>query len=98
MRDVQFSPDGSYFVVVATGGGVGARNPDGTLSSCDAATRFETTGTGTNVRPTWIDYTGNDTFLSVATTGTAVYVGGHERWVNNSTASDHAGEGAVPRP
>jgi PKD repeat protein len=98
MRDVEFSPDGSYFVVVATGGGFGSRNSDGTLSSCDAATRFETTGTGTNVRPTWIDYTGNDTFLSVATTGTAVYVGGHERWVNNSTASDHAGEGAVPRP
>ena len=98
MRDVQFSPDGSYFVIVATGGGAGSKNSDGTQTSCDSASRYETNGTGTDVRPTWIDYTGNDTFLSVAVTGTAVYVGGHERWVNNSTGSDSAKEGAVPRP
>jgi PKD domain len=100
MRDVQFSPDGSYFVVVTTGAGagVGIPNSDGTQSTCDAAARFDTSSTGTDIRPTWIDYTGNDTFLSVAITGTAVYVGGHERWVNNTTGHDAPGEGAVPRP
>jgi hypothetical protein len=98
VRDVQFSPDGSYFVVAATGGGGHDKNSDGTESSCDAAARYETAGTGTDVRPTWIDYTGNDTFLSLALTGTVVYVGGHQRWVNNTDGSDNAQEGAVPRP
>jgi PKD repeat protein len=98
VRDVQFSPDGSYFVVVGTGGGAGSRNSDGTQNSCDAAARYETSGTGSDVRPTWIDYTGNDTFLSVAVTGTVIYVGGHQRWVNNSTGSDSPQEGSVPRP
>lgn len=98
MRGVQFSPDGSYFVIVTTGGGFGSVNSDGTDNSCDSAARFETTGTGSDVQPTWLDATGNDTFLSVAITGTAVYVGGHQRWTNNPNGDDRAGEGAVPRP
>jgi hypothetical protein len=98
MRDVQFSPDGSYFVVAVTGGGTGTKNSDNTQTSCDAAARFDPSASGGDVRPAWIDYTGNDSFLSVAITGTAVYVGGHQRWVNNSTGSDTPKEGAVPRP
>ncbi len=96
IRDVQYSPDGSYFVVVATGGS--GTNSDGTNSSCDTAARFETTGQGADVRPTWIDYTGQDSLWSVAITGTAIYVGGHQRWLNNSKGFDYAGAGAVPRP
>jgi hypothetical protein len=100
MRDVQFSPDGSYFAVATTGAGAGLsiKNSDGTQSTCDAAARFETFATGTDILPTWKDYTGNDTFHSIAVTGTAVYVGGHQRWVNNTTGSDMPKEGAVPRP
>jgi hypothetical protein len=99
VRDVAFSPDGTYFVVATTGGGgPSAKNTDGTRSSCDSASRYEANGSGTDVRPTWIDYTGNDSFESVTTTGTAVYVGGHQRWINNANASDSAGTGAVPRP
>jgi PKD repeat protein len=96
VRGVEFSPDGKYFVVVATGGS--GTNTDGTNSSCDTAARFETNATGTDVRPTWIDYTGQDTLLSVAITGGVVYVGGHQRWLNNSHGFDYAGAGAVPRP
>lgn len=96
MRGVDFSPDGSYFVVVATGGS--GTNSDGTKSLCDSAARWEIDATGANVRPTWIDYTGQDTLLSVAVTGTAVYVGGHQRWLNNTLGFDAAGAGAVPRP
>lgn len=98
VRDVQYSPDGSYFVIVATGGGTFDTNVDGTRTLCDSAARWETGDTGADVAPTWVDYTGNDTFWSVAVTGTAVYAGGHQRWVNNTSASDSAGEGAVPRP
>ena len=96
VTDVQFSPDGSYFVVTATGG-VGT-NSDGSHSLCDSASRWSSTATGSNVAPTWIDFTGNDTLWSVALTGTAVYVGGHQRWLNNSFGIDAAGTGAVPRP
>jgi hypothetical protein len=96
VRDVQFSPDGSYFVIVATG--ASGTNSDGTRSSCDAAARYESAGTGTNVRPTWIDYTGKDSLWCVAVTGTAIYTGGHQRWLNNSNGSDRASGGAVPRP
>jgi hypothetical protein len=96
VRGINFSPDGSYFVVAATGGS--GTNKDGTNSSCDTAARFETNASSADVRPTWIDYTGQDTFLSVAITGGVVYVGGHERWVNNSKGYDSPGPGAVPRP
>ncbi|HEX3823804.1 MAG TPA: PKD domain-containing protein [Mycobacteriales bacterium] len=96
VRDVQFAPDGSYFVVAATGG-IGT-NSDGTNSSCDAAARFETAATGTNVRPVWIDYSGEDTISTIAVTGRAVYVGGHQRWLNNSLGLNVAAPGAVPRP
>lgn len=90
VRDIAYSPDGGYFVVVTTGAGFA-----GTL--CDSATRWETASAGTDVQPTWIAYTGGDTLLSVEVTGQAVYVGGHQRWMNNSLARDTAGAGAVGR-
>jgi PKD repeat protein len=98
MRDVSWAPDGGYFAVVATGGGTFSSNTDGTRSLCDTTTRWQTDASGTNVRPVWINYTGNDSYLSVQATGTAIYVGGHQRWTNNDAASDSPGPGAIPRP
>jgi hypothetical protein len=98
MRDVTFSTDGSYFAIAATGGGTFSTNTDGTRSLCDTVARWSATATGTDVQPQWIDYTGNDSFESITASGTAIYVGGHERWVNNGSASDSAGPGSVPRP
>ncbi|WP_244871698.1 malectin domain-containing carbohydrate-binding protein [Catellatospora sp. TT07R-123] len=92
VRDVDFSPDGSYFVVVNTGG------PYGSGSLCDSASRWETAATGVNLQPTWVDWTGGDTLLSVAVTGASVYVGGHQRWLNNGYGGDSAQQGAVARP
>jgi len=94
LRDVDFSPDGSYFVIVSTGyvplsGGVGR-------DLCDAAARFET-NVANPTTPTWINYTGGDTLHSVAVTGAAVYVQGHQRWLDNPFGRDSAGAGAVSR-
>ena len=91
IRDVDFAPDGSYFVIAGTGG----PNP-GTL--CDTVARWETNATGQAVQPVWIDDTGGDTLASVSTSGAAVYTGGHQRWHNNAGGTDRASQGAVPRP
>jgi len=91
LRDVDFSPDGSYFVTVATG----ALGPPGAL--CDTAARWETSRSGAGQQPTWIAATGNDSVYSVALTGSTVYVGGHFRWFNNPRGVDEAGPGAVSR-
>ena len=96
VSDVDFSPDGSYFAVVATGGT--GKNTDGTHALCDSAARWVTNASGANVQPVWADFTGSDTFWSVAVTGSAIYAGGHQRWVNNINGPNNAGEGAVPRP
>jgi hypothetical protein len=99
VRDVQFSPDGSYLAIADTGaGGSGAKALDGTHAICDAVARFETNATGQDIQPTWVDWTGNDSFWTVAVTGSAIYVGGHQRWLNNSVGNDNPGEGATPRP
>ena len=92
MRDVEFSPDGSYFVVVTTGGA-----PDRNATSlCDTATRWETAATppAGGAVETWKNCTGGDTLYSVATTGTAVYVGGHQRWLDNCGGRDSAVTGS----
>ncbi|MCW2797923.1 PKD domain-containing protein, partial [Nocardioides sp.] len=91
MRDVEMSPDGSFFVVASTGG-----PHSGTL--CDTAARFETYAAGTALTPTWTDTSGGDTLWGVEVTQSAVYVGGHQRWMNNPNGSDRAAQGAVPRP
>ncbi|GAA3109646.1 delta-60 repeat domain-containing protein [Streptosporangium carneum] len=94
VRGVDFSPGGDYFAVVTTGG------PEGPGKPCDSAARFETRPRGSleNVRPTWVNHTGGDSLYAVAVTGAAVYVGGHQRWLDNPYGRDSAGPGAVARP
>jgi hypothetical protein len=96
LRDVDFSPDGSYFVF-ASSGYVPRRGDIGT-AVCDAASRFETADESSLARPTWINYTGGDTLHAVAATGSTVYVQGHQRWMENPFGADSAGPGAVSRP
>jgi hypothetical protein len=93
LRQVKFSPDGSYFVVAATGR---ASAPD---KLCDSAARFETGGNGRH-NPTWVQRTGGDSLYAVAVTGTAVYLGGHQRYFDNPYGTDAKGPGpgAVSRP
>ncbi len=91
VRDVDFSPDGSYFVVATSGAGY-----NGTL--CDSAARFDVAVTGQTVEPTWVAATGQDSLLSVAVADTAVYVGGHQKWMNAIQSGADQQAGQVPRP
>jgi hypothetical protein len=95
LQDVDFSPDGSYFVFVSTGYVPLHRGQIG-IAVCDAAARFETS-IASPTKPTWINYTGGDTLYSVAATGAAVYVQGHNRWLDNPYGRDFAGPGAKVR-
>jgi beta-propeller uncharacterized protein DUF5122 len=90
-RDVDVSPDGTYFVMVTTG----AYTSRGSL--CDTASRWEISARGSGLQPTWADYSGGDSFTAVAITGPAVYVGGHPRWLNNPK-SDGSNQTASPGP
>jgi hypothetical protein len=92
IRDVDFDPTGKYFVIVTTGG------PFGTTTLCDSAARWDATKTGAGQQPKWVNWTGGDTLLSVSVTGVAVYVGGHQRWLDNPYGHDTPGPGAVSRP
>ncbi len=91
MRDLDFSPDGTYFVVSTTGA------YHGSDSSCDTIMRWQASGSTGGQQPYWTDYTGGDTTYAVSVTGAVVYIGGHMRWLNNPYAGDAPGPGAVPR-
>lgn len=96
LRDVDFSANGKYFVFVSTGFVPEFNSQIGT-HLCDVAARFETFELAPS-EPTWINYTGGDTLHSVSVTGAAVYVQGHNRWLDNPRGRDFAGPGAVSRP
>jgi hypothetical protein len=87
LQGVDFSPDGTYFVVTATGQIPLNRPADiwpaGSATYhtvCDAAGRFDLAD---DQRPVWINYTGGDSIWSTAVTGAAVYVQGHFQWLDN---------------
>jgi hypothetical protein len=101
VRQVKFSPDGSYIVTAQTGG---TSDPD---KPCDAAARFQASGSGRH-DPVWVQRTGGNTLTAVAITGVAVYLGGHQLYMDNpyghkvknvgQPAVFTPGPGAVVRP
>ncbi len=96
IRGLDISPDGSYLVISTTGAFIGVD------TMCDTAARFELppTATGDNLSFTWRAKTGGDTLWASEVTESAVYVGGHQRWMNNprpSPGGDNDGPGSVER-
>ncbi|MFV2197116.1 delta-60 repeat domain-containing protein [Nocardiopsis sp. LOL_012] len=90
MREMAFSPDGSFFTVVTAGG------PEIKPGLCKSAARFETVDRP-GAHPTWVNKTGGDAVYAVEATFSAVYVGGHQRWMDNESGDHAAGPGAVER-
>jgi hypothetical protein len=93
MRDVAFAPTGDYFVVATTGGPTGSQ-PGRLL--CDSVSRWDLSS-GADAHPTWIDYTGGDTLTAAIVDDNVVYVGGHQRWLNNPYGANDRQQGAVSR-
>jgi hypothetical protein len=85
INGIDFSPDGSFFVIADTGYRAGSEP-----GLCDAIARFNTDSTGTDVTPAWVNYTGGDSFRSVVVAGSVVYGGGHQRWLNNECGNNFA--------
>nr|WP_246280451.1 PKD domain-containing protein [Nocardioides daedukensis] len=90
VRSVSIAPDDSYFVLASTGG-----HNTGTL--CDTIARWDFSDSGQDVQEAWFSDSGGDTLWATTVTEKAVFVGGHQRWMNNDNGSDFAGPGAVPR-
>jgi hypothetical protein len=90
-RDVDWSVDGNHFAIVTSGGGT-----PGTPKLCDTVTWWKNADLPKQ-QPVWINYSGGDTFHSVAVTDKAVFVSGHQRWLDNPEGRDFAGPGAVSR-
>ena len=93
IRGIDISPDDDYLLVGTTGFRIIGE------PACDTTNRYELTDlNNNNVRPTWTNYTGGDTVYDVVSTGHAVYIGGHFRFLDNDFGSGgDPGPGATQR-
>ncbi|HVQ17661.1 MAG TPA: hypothetical protein VMT27_01340, partial [Actinomycetes bacterium] len=90
VADVEIDRSGQWFALVSRGG----YSSDGL---CDTVTRWKLDPNETSAEPTWTNWTGGDTLWSVAVTPSAVYVGGHQRWLDNYGCNNLPCPGAVAR-
>ena len=98
VTDVEYSPNGNFFVVSTAGAFGGSTGSNAGTSGCDVVARFETGGTTGPTPAVWTMYSGGDSTWTVEVTDNVVYVGGHQKFQNNPSGSNVANGGAVARP
>jgi hypothetical protein len=94
VRSAAWSPDDSTIYTGDTGEHL--INWTGTFpltGPCDAVVSLP--ATQKTVSPNWIEYSGCDSYYSVAADDGAVYAAGHPRWADNPNGCNQAGPGAV---
>ncbi len=96
MTDVEYAPNGTFFVVSTTGAYGGAAASNAGTSGCDVVARFEDDTTARST-PSWTAYTGSDTTWTVEVTDNVIYAGGHQKYQNNPGGNNVPGPGAVAR-
>ena len=95
LRSAAWSPDDTTVYIADTGDHPN-NGPSGSAPRtglCDAVAAFP--ATMGPVTDTWIEYSGCDSYYSVAADKAAVYAAGHPRWADNPNGCNAAGSGAI---
>lgn len=113
LQAAAWSPDGATVYIATTGYKPasdtasapyvtsGYLNDEARGGLCDAAAAFPATATApsTTVLHSWVNYTGCDSLYATAADSSTVYIGGHERWADNSDQCNNNDNGvAVAAP
>jgi hypothetical protein len=93
VRSAAWSPDDSTIYLGTTGYHPWNSQSIARIGLCDATSAFP--ATHASVKHQWINYTGCDSLYAAAADSSAVYVGGHPRWLNNPRGCNGAGPGAI---
>jgi hypothetical protein len=91
-QDATWSPDGQTVYVAATGYHLAGESKTSLSSKprtgpCDAAIAYPTTAAAFSGHK-WINYTGCDSLFSVAADASTVFIGGHQRNIDNVNSCD----------
>jgi hypothetical protein len=94
VQDATYSTDDRTIFAATTGGDIRGGGPH--TGVCDAAIAYRNAPSSQN--HLWVNYTGCDSLLSVVADASTVYVGGHQRYLDNPRGCNEQGPGAVFRP
>jgi hypothetical protein len=94
VRAAAWSPNDGTVYVATTGKRLLGSSGFPLTGLCDAAAAFP--ATQRSVSHKWIEYSGCDSYYSVAADSSAVYAAGHPRWAWNRNGCNNAGPGAIP--
>jgi hypothetical protein len=98
IRDAAWSPDDQTVYIADTGDTPWnvSSDTEPRVGLCDAVAASP--ATQTSVLDEWINYSGCDSFYSVAADATTVYAAGHVRWAQNGNDCNAPGAGSIPDP
>jgi len=96
VRAAAWSPDDSTVYLATTGLHPAQTNTNPRKGLCDSVSAWP--AAQHSVTHNWIEYSGCDSYYSVAADNASVYAAGHPRWANNPNACNTAGTGAFPDP